>query len=60
MGAAEFVIPLAGLVIPIGLILLAVLVDILALVWYGFVVLREKWHGHIVAPIRGMGVHRPA
>jgi hypothetical protein len=43
MGAAEFVIPFAALVIPIALILLAVIVDVVTLLWYGFSILHDEW-----------------
>ena len=60
MTAAAFVIPLAALVVPVILILMAVLVDILALLWFGYVMWRDEWavrvghyaSDHFVTPIR--------
>jgi hypothetical protein len=40
MGAAAFVIPLAGLVLPIVLIFIALLIDAIAVVWYAY----RLWH----------------
>ena len=67
MGAATFVIPFAALVIPIALILLAVLVDIVVLLWYAYTLLRDEWavpvggyvRNHFTLPI-GRRLHRPA
>lgn len=69
MSAAAFVIPLAALVVPIVLILLAVLADIIALLWYGYVMWRDEWAvrvghyaaDHLVVPIRRVAhIHRHA
>lgn len=43
MGAAEFVIPLAALVLPIVLILAAVLIDIIVLTWFAYTTWRDDW-----------------
>jgi hypothetical protein len=43
MGAAEFVIPLAALALPIVLILAAVLIDIVVLTWFAYTTWRDDW-----------------
>lgn len=60
MEGAIFVIPLAALVVPIGLILLAVLVDTIALLGFAYVMWRDEWAirlahylgDHFVRPLR--------
>ena len=43
MGAAPFVLVLVGLVIPIGLVLLAVVADLLTAVWVLYVLWYDTW-----------------
>jgi hypothetical protein len=69
MGAAVVAIPLAALVLPIVLILLAVLVDIAALLWALYRLWHDEWsvrvwsyaRGHIVRPVKRLATGwRPA
>jgi hypothetical protein len=62
MWSAAIVIPLAAMVFPITLILLAVLVDILFVGWAVFRMWHDEWaarigafiNSHVVRPIRGL------
>jgi hypothetical protein len=62
MAGALLVIPLAAMVIPIALILLAVLVDILFLGWAVTRMWHDEWavrvgqfvSGHVIRPIRNL------
>lgn len=61
MWSAAIVIPLAAMVVPIVLILLAVLIDVLFLGWAVFRMWNDEWAvrvgafitGHSFRPIRG-------
>lgn len=56
MGAAIVAIPLAAMLLPIVLLVVAVLVDIVALLWMGYHFFRDEWSG----PVRHfMLVHTP-
>lgn len=70
MYAAAFVIPLAAMVVPIALILLAVLIDALFLCWFVFRMWHDEWAvrvgaflgDHLVRPFRVLahpGRHAP-
>lgn len=62
MWSAAIVIPLAAMVVPIVLILLAVLVDVLFLGWAVFRMWNDEWavrvgafiSRHVFRPIRGL------
>ena len=47
MEAAIFVIPLAGMAVPIVLILLAVILDVSAVVWALYRLLHDEWSARI-------------
>jgi hypothetical protein len=50
--AAAVAIPLVTLVLPIALILLALLVDLIALVWFGYRMWHDEWSdrlGHLIS-----------
>ena len=53
MGAAAMVIALAGLVLPISLILLAVVVDLVALLWAAYVMWHDRWAPAVWAYLAG-------
>ena len=63
MWAAIVVIPLAGMAVPIVLILLAVLFDVLFLGWWAFRMWHDEWAvrvGNMVArPFRGLWHPKP-
>ena len=68
MAGALVAIPLAAMLLPIALILLAVVVDILYLGWMTYRMWHDEWAvrvgayvgGHIVRPIRGLAhPHHP-
>lgn len=62
--AAAVVIPLVALAFPIVLILLAVLIDLVALLWFGYRYWHDEWSGRVGHYIRDriahpMGTPRP-
>ena len=63
MWAALVVIPLAAMVIPIVLILLAVLVDAAFLAWYAYRMWHDEWAQRVgvllVRPFRGLMHPKP-
>jgi hypothetical protein len=62
MGAAFVVIPLAAMIVPIALILLAVLADIVALCWALYRLWHDEWslriwdfaEAHVFGPVKRM------
>jgi hypothetical protein len=69
MAAALVVIPLAAMIVPIALILLAVLVDVAVLSWMAFRMWHDEWAvrvgdyvgAHVFRPLRGLAhPHHPA
>lgn len=63
MWAAMVVIPLAAMVVPIALVLLAVLFDLLFVGWWAFRMWHDEWAvrvGELVLrPFRGVASPRP-
>ena len=63
MWAAMVVIPLAAMVVPIALVLLAVLFDLVFLGWWAFRMWHDEWAvrvGELVfRPFRGLAHPRP-
>ena len=63
MYAALVVIPLAAMVVPIALVLLAVLFDILFLGWWAFRMWHDEWAARIgsfvLRPFRRLAHPRP-
>lgn len=63
MYAAMVVIPLAAMVVPIALILLAVLFDILFVGWWAFRMWHDVWAVRVgevlMRPFRGLTRSRP-
>ena len=63
MWAAMVVIPLAAMVVPIALVLLAVLFDLLFVGWWAFRMWHDEWAvrvGELVLrPFRGLANPRP-
>ena len=57
MGAAIVVIPLAAMFLPIVLLLVAVVVDIIALLWMGYSFMRTEWSGRLTAFGRALLFH---
>lgn len=45
MGAATVLIPLAAMLLPIVLFVVAVLVDIVVLLWMAYAFWRDEWSG---------------
>jgi hypothetical protein len=57
MGAAIVVIPLAAMLLPIVLLVVAVVVDIIALLWMGCSYMRSEWSGRLTALGRALLFH---
>lgn len=68
MAGALVAIPLAAMLLPIALILIAVVVDVLYLGWMAYRMWHDEWgvrvgqyvSGHVVRPIRNLAHHHPA
>ena len=63
MAAAMVVIPLAAMIVPIVLVLLAVLFDLLFLGWYAYRMWHDEWAVRVAdlvfRPVRGLFHPRP-
>lgn len=67
MWSVAVVIPLLLMALPVALILLAVLVDVLVLGWFGFRMWHDEWAvrvgdlvtSHLIAPLRRAIHHAP-
>jgi hypothetical protein len=57
MGAAIVVIPLAAMFLPIVLLVVAVVVDIIALLWMGISFARSEWSPRLTAYGRALLFH---
>lgn len=55
MGSAPLVIMLVGMVFPIALLLLALVADVVVLVWAGAVLWRDKWSVQVRHAMRRVG-----
>jgi hypothetical protein len=60
MGAAVIIIMLAGLVLPITLILAAVVFDCFVLLWYAYRLWHDRWAPRVWALVRMHGFPPPA
>lgn len=58
MGSAPIVILLVGMVFPIALLLLALVADLIAVIWAAYTLWREDWSVSLWRAIRRIG-HAP-